>query len=197
VNGTWEVETTVGRFGPYDHVINALWQGRMAIDRTVGLQPAGVWSSRYRQSLFLRTTEPVDTPCVVIATGPFGDIKNYNGRDFYLSWYPDGLRIDTSAVAPELEPWDQPDPQTLTRSVLDRLQALLPWVARIRERVESVDVNGGWVFAAGRGLLSDPCSTLHRRSDYGVTRLGRYLSVDTGKFSTAPWQAKALADSLF
>lgn len=34
---------------------------------------------------------PIDTPSVIIATGPFGDIKNYNKRDFYLSWYPTGL----------------------------------------------------------------------------------------------------------
>ena len=197
VNGAWEVQTSLGTFGPYDHVINALWQGRMAVDATAGLQPTGVWSNRYRQSLFVRTTEPLDTACVVIATGPFGDVKNYNRRDFYLSWYPDGLRIDTAAISPELEPWDQPDAQALKQSIFDHLQTLLPWVAQIRERAESVTLAGGWVLAAGQGLLSDPSSSLHRRSDYGVKRLGGYLSVDTGKFSTAPWQAKSLVDGLF
>jgi glycine/D-amino acid oxidase-like deaminating enzyme len=197
-DGPWQIETEVGTFAPYDYVVNALWQSRLAIDQTVGLQPTGVWSHRYRQSLFLRTTVPVSTPCAVIATGPFGDIKNYNGRDFYLSWYPDGLRVDSSAISPpELDSLALPNPQQLSNSILDHLETLLPWVARISEKAESLSIEGGWVFAAGRGQLSDPSSTLHRRSDYGVVRRGRYISVDTGKYSTAPWLARSLADSLF
>ena len=197
-DGTWQVETSVGTFAPYDYVVNALWQGRLAIDQTAGLPPTGVWSHRYRQSLFLRTTEPVKTPCVIIATGPFGDIKNYNERDFYLSWYPDGLRVDSSAVLPpQLESLVMPDPQQLAASILDNLEALLPWVARIREKAERLSNEGGWVFAAGRGLLSDPSSTLHRREDFGAVRRGGYISVDTGKYSTAPWLARSIADGLF
>ena len=198
IDSTWQVETSVGTFAPYDYVINALWQGRLAIDQTAGLPPTGVWSNRYRQSLFLRTTEPVTTPCAIIATGPFGDIKNYNGRDFYLSWYPDGLRVDSSAVLPpQLDSLVMPDPQQLSASILDNLEALLPWVARIREKAERLSIEGGWVFAAGRGLLSDPSSTLHRREDFGAVRRGRYISVDTGKYSTAPWLARSIADGLF
>jgi glycine/D-amino acid oxidase-like deaminating enzyme len=196
--GLWQVETAGGTLAPYDFVVNALWQGRLAIDQTAGLAPSGVWSNRYRQSVFLRTSEPVEAPCAVIATGPFGDVKNYNGRDFYLSWYPDGLRVDSSAVSPpELSCINWPNPQQLSESIFGQLQSLLPWVAQIRAKAEKIAVEGGWVFAAGRGLLSDPDSTLHRRSEYGVTRLGGYLSVDTGKYSTAPWLARSLADSLF
>ena len=59
-----------------------------------------------------------------------------------------------------------------------------------------MSLEGGWVFAAGQGRLSDPQATLHRRSDFGITRLGSYISVDTGKYSTAPWLARRLADTL-
>lgn len=196
-DGPWRVETSVGAFAPYDYVVNALWQGRLAIDQTAGLPPAGVWSNRYRQSLFLRSAKEVTAPCVVIATGPFGDIKNYNRRDFYLSWYRDGLRADSSAVAPpDIDSFPMANPRQLSASILDHLEALLPWVAGIREQAERMSIEGGWVFAAGRGALSDPASTLHRRSDYGVVRLGGYISVDTGKYSTAPWVARKLADRL-
>ena len=41
--------------------------------------------------MFLRTTRPVEVPSAVVAAGPFGDAKNYNGRDLYLSWYATGL----------------------------------------------------------------------------------------------------------
>ena len=43
------------------------------------------------------------------------------------------------------------------------------------------------------GLLAGASQTV--RADDTIER-GRYLSVDTGKFSTAPWTAQALADSL-
>lgn len=195
--GPWLVETRQGPTEKFSHVVNALWQGRMAIDQTAGIEPAGVWSNRYRQSLFLRTREPVHTPCAIIATGPFGDIKNYNGRDFYLSWYPDGLRIDSAAIEPPAaSTLSMPDPAALTLNILDHLQALLPWVGDIRSRIDSARIEGGWVFAAGRGQLSDPASSLHRRSEYGVVRLGNYLSIDTGKYSTAPWTAHQVACEL-
>lgn len=196
--GPWRVDSSVGSFAPYDYVINALWQGRMAIDQTAGLKPVGTWSNRYRLSLFLRTKERVTSPCVIIATGPFGDIKNYNGRDFYLSWYPVGLRAESSAISPPaVEDLLIPGHELLTGAIFEHLEEFFPWIALIREKSESVAIEGGWVFAAGRGQLSDPSSTLHRRSDFGVTRTGSYISVDTGKYSTAPWLAHALAKSLY
>lgn len=195
--GAWRVETSDGAHAPFDRVVNALWEGRMAVDRTAGLAPEGVWSNRYRLSLFLRTTRPLATPSAVIATGPFGDVKNYDGREFYLSWYPEGLHVESA----ELQPPDphavpMPAPDAFRDRVLGRLEAVMPWVAGIRDCVEHASMAGGWVFAAGRGLLSDPSSTLHRRSSYGVTRRGSYFSVDTGKYSTAPWTARALAADL-
>ena len=196
--GPWRVETAAGRFDGFGFVINALWEGRLAIDRTVGLAPPAEWSHRYRESLFLRTARPLDTPCAVIATGPFGDVKNYNGRDFYLSWYPDGLRCDSADVAPpEPSRWERPRPPDLAAAVLGHLQEHLPWIADIGANIERVHIGGGWVFAAGRGALSAPASSLHRRADYGVQRVGTYLSIDTGKYSTAPWLAREVAEALF
>ena len=57
-------------------------------------------------------------------------------------------------------------------------------------------LEGGWVYAAGQGALSDPASSLHRRNEFGIVRLGSYISVDTGKYSTAPWMARKIADSV-
>ncbi len=195
--GAWYVDSSSGRLGPYDCVVNALWHGRLAVDLTAGVPPPSVWSNRYRQSLFVRTRVAIGAPSVVVATGPFGDIKNYNDRDFYLSWYPEGLRIDSSAVEPPYPPLlEELALQQKCAAIFDRLEALIPAVEDIRRNVESVTLEGGWVFAAGRGALSDPTSTLHRRSDFGVFRHGNYISVDTGKYSTAPWLAQRLADHI-
>lgn len=169
----------------------------MAIDLTAGIEPAGRWSNRYRLALFLRTTEPVDVPSAVIATGPFGDIKNYNGRDFYVSWYRLGLMVDSEEILPPPPPVvDSAEAKDRSMAILGELARLIPGVGRITGKIDRMQLRGGWVFAAGQGKLSDPKATLHRRADFGIRTRGHYLSVDTGKYSTAPWLAWKIAERL-
>lgn len=195
--GSWLVEADSAIHGPYDYVINALWAGRPEIDDTVGLRPEAPWSHRFRLCLFIRTTETLDVPSAVIGTGPFGDVKNYNGRDFYLSWYPAGLVVDGNALAPpELPDLDDALRSQVRDCTWQRLSELIPPVSAIAAAADMVDVNGGWVFAVGDGSLSNPLSTLHRRDRIGVHRLGSYISIDTGKYSIAPWLARCVTDDL-
>ena len=178
----------------FDVVVNALWEGRLAIDVTAGLEPDHVWSHRYRRCAFVRTREVVDVPSALVAVGPFGDVKNYNGRDFYLSWYPLGLVAEGSEVAPpEPAPLGAGEAGDFTRLLRQALAGPMPWVGEVFEAAESTVVEGGYVFARGRGSIGDPRSALHRRDAFGVTRLGNYVSVDTGKYSTAPWMARLTA----
>ncbi|MEQ8802600.1 MAG: hypothetical protein RLP45_11240, partial [Haliea sp.] len=81
----------------------------------------------------------------------------------------------------------------LIGAVFDNLGRYLPAVQRIRDHIESVHVDGGWVYAAGQGQLADPQSSLHQRTDFGIEQHGRYFSIDTGKYCTAPWLAERLA----
>jgi hypothetical protein len=37
---------------------------------------------------------------------------------------------------------------------------------------------------------------LHKRHRIGIHRRGAYVSVDTGKYSIAPWLARQLADEI-
>jgi glycine/D-amino acid oxidase-like deaminating enzyme len=191
------VDTSDGLNGPFDSVVNALWDGRLAVDAVSGLAPPPAWSHRFRRSLFARTSRPVTVPSVVIGVGPFGDVKNYNGRDLYLSWYTAGLAAEGSALAPPpVPPLDDVARTALIATVLDQLGAVLPSVAAVRPVLETVQVEGGWVYAAGRGALDDRRSTLHRRDRAGIVRDGRYLSIDTGKYSMAPWIADRVAGEL-
>lgn len=195
--GRWFVQADNRLDGPFDAIVNALWEGRMAIDAAAGIAASGLWSNRYRLSLFARTARYVDAPSAVIATGPFGDIKNYDGRSFYMSWYPAGLRHESTALQPPpLPPIEDVARDAVRGSILQELGQRLPAVDRIARAIEHCALEGGWVHAAGQGSLADPGATLHRRSDFGVTRLGRYVSVDTGKYSTAPWLAAQIADTL-
>ena len=151
MGGAWYVDSSAGTHGPYDFIINALWEGRMAVDATAGLKPPGTWSNRFRRSVFLRTTEPVEIPSAIITTGPFGDVKNYNNRDFYLSWYPIGLVVESSAISPPHPATpDEATQKQICYSILERLGELLPMTLKIRDRIAHLRLEGGWVYAAGK-----------------------------------------------
>ena len=73
---------------------------------------------------------------------------------------------------------------------MEHLGSLMPPAKALAAAASATTVDGGWVFAIGQGSLADPSATLHRRSQFGVSRLGSYISVDTGKYSVAPWLAR-------
>jgi glycine/D-amino acid oxidase-like deaminating enzyme len=191
------VETTDDRDGPYDAVVNALWEGRLAVDQSVGLVPPAEISHRYRVAAFVRLTHPIDVPSAVIGTGPFGDAKRFGDRDVYLSWYPAGLLAESDAPAPAGDPRGSADDEArVLHEILTRLGDVLPAVRQVPAAIDHARIRGGWVYASGRGSLAHPASTLHRRDRVGIQRAGRYLSVDTGKYSLAPWLAQQVADQL-
>ncbi len=197
VREQWFVRTADGRHGPFDAVVNALWQGRPAVDESVGHRPDAGHQHRYRVSVFVRTRHAVDTPCAVLSVGPFGDIKNYNGRNFYLSWYALGLLARAETVEPPSVPeMTHAGRRDLTRGVFEALRSRLPWVERIERATTEARVEGGWVYSQGSGLLDDPRATVHQRSRLGITNLGTYYSVDTGKYSVAPTLADRLARAI-
>jgi hypothetical protein len=73
---------------------------------------------------------------------------------------------------------------------------LLPDAGKVLDAAERIEIGGGWVHARASGVFSDPSSTLHRRDRFGTTRLGNYFSIDTGKYSTAPFMAGQIAAQL-
>lgn len=193
VEGEWRVRGTPNIDENFDVVVNALWNGRLEIDLTAGIKPEPVWSNRYRLCIFARTRSEVDIRSAIVAVGPFGDIKNYNGRDFYLSWYPVGLVAESNAVTlTKPPPLSEVGREKFIADVRAALGAIMPATLQVFEAAEELRVEGGFVFALGRGAIGDPSSTLHRRDRFGIRRLGNYFSVDTGKYSTAPWLAKRL-----
>ena len=195
--GEWRVRADTGGDEDFDLVVNALWNGRLPIDVTAGLTPEPPWTHRYRNCLFVRTRSERDLASALVAIGPFGDVKNYNGRDFYLSWYPVGLVAEGNEL--ELEAPAVPsgsEAEAFIARVRAALEPLMPGVGPVLDDAESVIVHGGFVFARGAGALDDPRSGLHRRDRYGVQRVGTYYSVDTGKYSTAPWLARELATEI-
>lgn len=195
--GQWRVRTRDGEPEDVDVVVNALWNGRLPIDVTAGLVPRPPWTHRYRHCVFVRTRSEQHQPSALVAVGPFGDVKNYNGRDFYISWYPVGLVAESEELelAAPVTPTGR-EAEAFVARVRTALEPIMPGIGAVLDDAESVVVHGGFVFARGAGALDDPRSGLHRRDRYGVERRGSYHSVDTGKYSTAPWLARELADEI-
>jgi hypothetical protein len=193
IDGPWCVHAD-GQAEPFDVVVNALWHGRLDIDRTAGVALPVEWSNRYRLSLFVRTRQSFALSSAVLAVGPFGDIKNYNGRDFYLSWYPAGLVHESENASPDLRLADtlrgtQANIAAIRKGVTGVFRGIEP----ILDDAEAIKLAGGYVFAQGRGSLASAASTLHRRDRSGIARRGNYYSIDTGKYSIAPWLADGVA----
>jgi tRNA A58 N-methylase Trm61 len=63
----------------------------------------------------------------------------------------------------------------------------------LAESADSLEVHAGWVYAIGAGSLADRASELHRRDQFVLTEDRGYISVDTGKYSVAPWLAERVA----
>jgi glycine/D-amino acid oxidase-like deaminating enzyme len=193
-DGPWEVRCADGGRDAYDVVVNALWSGRLPVDVTARLDPEPPWSHRYRLCVFARTRSELDIPSALVAVGPFGDVKNYDGRDFYLSWYPSGLVAEGEDLElAEPEPLTGPAREGFIAGVRTGLGAHVPGIARVFDDAEELVIGGGFVFARGTGSIGDRASSLHTRDRFGVRRRGSYYSVDTGKYSTAPWMAQRLA----
>ena len=101
----------------------------------------------------------------------------------------------------DLDPPPVPLPDATERDeiigeVFARLGQVIPSVGEIFENAEEVRLEGGWVYAVGSGDLGDAEATLHRRDRIGIKQTGSYFSVDTGKYSIAPWLARRVADSI-
>ena len=200
-NGSWQVigETANGpkTHKDYDCVINALWYGRMGLDAKVGLPPSGVWSNRYRVSLFVKTKKVVKTPSAFVAVGAFGDVKNYDDQSFYLSWYPAGLLSDSTDVLPKMPaPLTTEQKKEIVGNIQSGIATVLFGADDILNAAQEIRVEGGLVFAQGKGSIARRSSTLHFRDKFGINRKGQYYSIDTGKYSSAPELATIITKEL-
>ena len=178
----------------FDVVVNALWEGRPAVDATIGIVPSAPWSHRYRASLFGHAPHAA-LQSAVLCTGPFGDIKRYADGRVYLSWYPSGLLAEGNALEPPREAAALTPARraAVKQGTLDGLSGFFPALRTLPD-ADALEVQGGWVYALGQGSLADRASTLHQRDRFEVTVDRGYISVDTAKYSLAPSLAAQVAE---
>ena len=183
----------------YAHVINASWDGRLAIDAALGIVPSQPWLFRFKHFARIRSSSPHHLPSTTIVLGPYGDIVDYRNGDYYLSWYPATLTGRSSELTPPAWTADlsQCEASDMLRAILSGLAQFVPGIADVSfEEFQPDNIKGGVIFAWGKTDIDDRRSELHQRANIGPQHYGRYHSVDTGKLTTAPLFAKMTADRI-
>lgn len=175
----------------YDRVVNALWEGRLAIDAALGLMPERSWIYRYKFGGWIPqpVTAPSDIPSVTMVLGPFGDTVNFGARGLYFSWYPTGLAGVSHDLTPSKD-WavtGESRSAILQRSY-EELARRIPALASASPPGAQADPAGGVIFAWGHTGIDEPRSHLHTRHEIGVYSTGPcYHSINTGKYTMAPY----------
>ena len=187
--------TGAGPDGPWSldagQVVNASWENRFRIDRTVGIEHAPGYLHRLKYRVIARLPERLrGGPSTTMVLGPYGDVVVRPNGTAYFSWYPLGLQGWTHDLAPP-ESWNAPcrgevDPTAAAATARALLAAIDRWYPGAAE-AEPLAVDAGAIVAYGDSDVDDPKSGLHDRTRVGVLSRDGYHSVDPGKLTTAPW----------
>ncbi len=184
----------------FDHVVNALWDGRIAMDASRGYRPGRPWIHRLKYGVDISgVSDRHPIVSITIVMGPFGEIVNYSNGSVYLTWYPSCLRGRTGDVLPPHWPIHPQEPlrSEILWGTYEALSAIHPALAEVdNELVDRSVVRGGPIVAWGQTDIDDPQSELHRRFEIGVTSMGKYHSVDPGKLTAAPYFAEQCAEAI-
>lgn len=184
----------------FDQIINALWDGRLAFDKSLGREVGRAWIHRLKYGVSFRLPEGTDAPpCATFVLGPFGEVVSYGDGTTYLTWYPACLRGISREVSPPDWPTHPSEPlrsEVITNTFL-ALAEIVPALKAIDPATApDVCVKGGTIVAWGATDIYDPRSELHRRYEIGVSTNGRVHSIDPGKLTMAPYFAEQCAERI-
>jgi len=185
----WGQHEGVAVQSAYDMVVNCLWEQRLGVDATLGLEAGRPVVHRYKVGL--RNRDPrvcSGLPTTTFLIGPYGDTATYPGLA-YVSWYPTGLLAQEISLRPAhfAMDLDESRRQQIIEASLLHLRALIPGAeSLLQPNVGNWEVVGAYITAWGRSGIDDRHSQLHERYDVGVFSDRNYHSVDTGKLTLAP-----------
>jgi hypothetical protein len=183
-----------------DHVVNALWDGRLAIDQTLGLMPKQPWLHRLKYGVTFTLPAWIQSPpSMTIISGPFGEMVSYHDRFTYLTWYPEGLQgISREVTPPDWQTYPgEPLRSKIAKGTIAAISGIVPSLAPLNSaELADFRVKGGVIVAWGQTDIYDPTSELHRRHEIGITSVGNYHSIDPGKLTMAPYFAEKCAERI-
>ena len=182
-----------------DAVVNCLWEGRLKIDKEMGIEPNRPWVYRLKFRVLGELPQHLEgLPSLSLVLGPYGDIVPIPGSS-YISWYPvcrrgwsKDLTIPESWQPPCNGQVDRHAGNEIASQVYEALEQLIPGIGATR----TTTVDAGIVASWGDTDVDQPDSELHERFVIGVTGSDGYFSIDTGKFGCAPLFAAQLAEMI-
>ena len=183
----------------YDHVVNAAWLGRLAIDQTVDLLPQRPWLYRFKCGVIVNANkEPGIVPTTTLLLGSFGDIVDYQDGSYYASWYPVGMIATSREVRPTGWPLqlDAEEQRKIKSQMLSELSAICPAASKLLQSDCTWELRGNTIFAWGKQDIDKLGSELHQRYDIGILSDRNYHSADPGKYTMAPYIANQLVDRI-
>ncbi|MFC1831408.1 FAD-dependent oxidoreductase [Thermodesulfobacteriota bacterium] len=207
----------------YPCVANCLWDDKLRVDGTAGITDEGPWLLRYKATIniSLKSPENIYVPSATGILGPYGDVVNHNGNSFYISWYPlcklvqsmdeDGRNLYNFVHKRPLSNFvtlvksTYPSAARLLASFTHKkfikkniyeMSAYIPSLTGLLKSKGKFILGGGVILARGATDIDDPGSYLHQRSRVGPIAYGSYVTIDTGKYCTAPLFAIEAADMI-
>ncbi len=204
----------------YPCAVNCLWDDKLRIDRTANINNSGPWIIRYKAMLSI-SAPSINRNLIPSATGilgSYGDVVNHGNGSYYLSWYPlcklaetldeDGQKLHSKihkfparAIKRLLSgfPFISEMVSSITHKkfIENNINAMAKFVPSVEELLKygrNCKLSGGVILAKGSTDIDDPESYLHQRSMIGPIAYGNYVTVDTGKYCTAPLFALETAD---
>jgi hypothetical protein len=188
MNDAWKIETS--------QLVNCLWENRLYFDRQLGIHTQRKWVYRLKYRILgLPVNHIAALDSFTCVLGAFGDLVNYDNHYSYLSWYPECMRGWSSDITPP-ESWEDAcngkmlieEKEDWVDRALAGLDCIFPGLADFDIR----QLDGGIIFSWGKTDINDLNSELHNRFEIGVNHVDGYYSIDTGKFTSAPYFAGKL-----
>jgi hypothetical protein len=132
-------------------------------------------------------------PSFTMVLGPYGDIVAYPSTRAYISWYRACMQGWSTTLTPPPS-WEGPCngqvnsevTRPIVREALAAFDRIVPGLLSCN--IDAVDA--GIICSWGKSDITDPESELHERFDVGVRSYDGYYSIDTGKFTCAPFFAQ-------
>jgi hypothetical protein len=207
----------------YDCVLNCLWDDRIRVDHTAGINDSGPWYFRYKVTINIKQTEDRGNsiPSATGILGTYGDVVNHNNGSYYISWYPKCKIGQSTSV--ECRTLHDKVHKSIMTNVIRRVEssfptisnylaslphmrfidhnihsmaAYIPSIIRLSRFKLRAKLGGGIIVARGRTDIQDPKSVLHQRSQIGPVAYGSYITIDTGKYGMAPYFSLKTADMI-
>lgn len=200
----------------YASVANCLWENKLRIDKSAGIATHESWLLRYKATIHISglPADHGDIPSATGILGTYGDVVRHQDGSYYLSWYPrcrlaqtlgeDAQGLHHAIHQSELYGADNDTLSIGQRQfqdtfVNDNIRAMatyIPSLTPLLNLKKNYRLGGGIILAKGVTDIDDPDSFLHQRAGIGPRAYGSFISVNTGKYCTAPLFALEAADMM-